>query len=77
MPPFIALAVAGVGVYAGLKWLTRESQPSAAERASEKREAYGRTSHASSGSRPMPKDLGTLEWDATTGVYRPRKETVG
>lgn len=80
MPPFIAFAIAGVGIYAGLKWVTRELQRASAERASGPSGAEGNAAHAhghaGADARHMPKDLGTLEWDAATGVYRPRKETA-
>ncbi|MEQ1711306.1 MAG: hypothetical protein ABL908_07885 [Hyphomicrobium sp.] len=78
MPPFIALAIAGAGIYAGYKWLTRELQRTApdGERAPSDAEMRA-TDAADAGSRHMPKDLGTLEWDAASGVYKPRKETAG
>ncbi len=68
MPPFIALAIAGVGIYAGFKWVTREWQRAASE--------HG-VDAAGADARHVPKDLGTLEWDASTGVYKPRKESAG
>lgn len=82
MPPFIALAIAGAGLYVGLKWLAGEWQRAADERSEADQDGAdnaARTSRRASGVDPrhMPKDLGTLEWDATTGVYKPRKETAG
>jgi len=61
MPQFIILAIAGAGLYAGYKLLAR--QLTSAARATEdiKRRA----------SASAPKDLGTLEFDAETNVYRP------
>lgn len=67
MPQLALLAIAGAGLYAGLKWVSRalEAQAGAARRQAED---LGRraseTVHA-------PKDLGRLEWDADSGVYRP------
>lgn len=82
MPPFIALAIAGAGLYAGVKWLAGEWQRAAAERRDDGAECAddpARAPRQRSGFDPrhMPKDLGTLEWDAKTGVYKPRKETAG
>jgi len=68
MPQLVAVFVVGAGLYAGLKWLTKvlESQARVAARQAEelKRRAaeQGR----------VPKDLGTLEYDPESGVYKPR-----
>jgi hypothetical protein len=68
MPPFIALAVAGVAVYAGYRLIAKGLEQAAA--------ANSRSTEGA-GPRPaepvgQPKDLGALEWDPATGVYRPR-----
>ena len=76
MPPFIAIAIAGVGIYAGYKWLTRELQRTASEGEHATADAEMRAADAA-GARHSPKDLGTLEWDAASGVYKPRKGTAG
>jgi hypothetical protein len=67
MPQLIAVFVAGAGIYAGLKWLSKalESQARMAARQADelrRRAEKGR----------VPKDLGTLEYDPASGVYRPR-----
>ncbi len=71
MPQLIALALAGAGLYASYKWLTRGMAKSggAAEQTGEAqaRSATDATSTAT------PKDLGALDWDEAAGVYRPRK----
>lgn len=70
MPQVLALVIAGAGLYAGYKWVSRtlgEAQRTARVREAELREAMGR-------GRSVPKDLGTLERDPATGVYRPRSE---
>lgn len=70
MPHLLALVIAGAGLYAGYKWVSRkvaEAQAAALKREGELREAMAR-------GRGGPKDLGTLEYDPATGVYRPRSE---
>lgn len=57
MPHVLALVVAGAGLYAGYRWVSRMIAKG------EQRAREGRVS---------PKDLGTLEYDAKAGVYRPR-----
>lgn len=68
MPQVLALVVAAAGIYAGLKWAARliadaERTPARADK--ERREAMARGAGGA-------KDLGTLEFDAESGVYRPR-----
>lgn len=68
MPQVIVLALMGAGLYAGYRWLARTSKDMAAE--------FQRTQddlkrRASGG--VIEKDLGALEYDATSGVYRPSK----
>jgi hypothetical protein len=68
MPQLIAVFVAGAGIYAGLKWLSKtlESQARmAARQAEELRRRSGEKGR-------VPKDLGTLEYDPESGVYKPR-----
>jgi hypothetical protein len=67
MPQLIAVFVAGAGIYAGLKWLAKalENQAHVAARQADelkRRADKGR----------VPKDLGTLEYDPESGVYKPR-----
>lgn len=71
MPQVLALVLAGAGLYAGYKWVSRslaEAQRMARVREAELREAMAR------GRGSSPKDLGTLEFDPATGVYRPREK---
>ena len=66
MPQVIALALLGAGLYAGYRWLARAAGDIAArnERAKDPpRHARGR----------IEKDLGALEYDPASGVYRPAK----
>ena len=69
MPPLIAFALVGAGVYAGYRWLSRELDRATAEarRMDGAREQRAREETA------VPKDLGPLEWDAASGVYRPSR----
>jgi hypothetical protein len=66
MPPLIAAVLVGAGFYAGMRILSRAlvhlGDGAAAARAD-----------AQSGVETVvvEKDLGALEWDPTTGVYRP------
>jgi hypothetical protein len=70
MPQVLALVIAGAGLYAGYKWVSRmvaDAQQTARVREAELREAMARRGGA-------PKDLGTLELDPVSGVYRPREK---
>jgi hypothetical protein len=62
MPQLVAFVVAGAGLYAGYRWVTRElKRVGAAARATEDRQRAG-----------GPRDLGALEWDEHAQVYRPK-----
>lgn len=69
MPQVFALVLAGAGLYAGFKWVQRALK--SVEEETRRREAELRAAAARAG--VAPKDLGTLEYDDKTGVYRPRK----
>lgn len=67
MPQVIALVLAGAGLYAGYRWVSREigrALTAAGEAQEELRSQAAKVSG-------VPKDLGTLEWDEAAGVYRP------
>jgi hypothetical protein len=69
MPQLFALALLGAGAIAGYRWLARQAE--AARVVAERAEAeLRRASEAATGT---PKDLGRLEWDASSGVYKPRE----
>jgi predicted negative regulator of RcsB-dependent stress response len=71
MPQLFALALIGAGAVAGYRWFTR--QLDAAREAALRAEAeLGRAAANANG---QPKDLGSLEWDAVNGVYRPRADS--
>ncbi len=71
MPPLVLLAIAGVGFYAGYKLFAKLIEqartPSRAEVERIRREARAATGST--------RNLGELEWDEKSGVYRPRGET--
>jgi hypothetical protein len=69
MPQVFALVIAGAGLYAGFKWVSRQfaqMQDAVRQQEADLRDAMAR------GGRVAPKDLGTLERDPQSGVYRPR-----
>jgi hypothetical protein len=67
MPQLIALAVAGAGLYAGYRWVSRQIGR-VREEAHRAEEELRRRAAAARG----PVDLGALEFDEVNGVYRPR-----
>ena len=68
MPQILLLMAAGVGLYSGYKWVSREvlRATQAAERAQADLRARA------NGGEAGPKDLGSLEWDEQAGAYRPK-----
>ena len=67
MPQVIALALLGAGLYAGYRWLAR----TASEIGAEMRRAEDELAQKAAGR--IEKDLGALEFDPASGVYRPTK----
>jgi len=66
VPHVIALALLGAGLYAGYRWLARTaSDMGALPRPQDElwQQSKG----------PIEKDLGALEFDPASGVYRPAK----
>jgi hypothetical protein len=62
----MALALVGAAVYAGYRWLWRPARLIVAE----VKRAEDEFRRAAAG-RAFEKDMGRLEYDARTGVYRP------
>jgi hypothetical protein len=63
----IVLALVGAGIYAGYRWVWRPARMIVAEvrrSEAELRKAAARALH---------KDMGRLEYDPATGVYRPAR----
>ena len=65
MPQVIALALLGAGLYAGYRWFTRTAREIGAEMQRAEEELTQRASGR------VEKNLGALEYDPVSGVYRP------
>ncbi len=70
MPQLVAAVLIGAGIAAGVKWLAKEVGKQAARLGPEDLQ-QGQPVHVA------PRDLGALEYDADTGVYRPTAKSVG
>lgn len=66
MPQLIVLALAGAGLYAAYRWVWRPARMIVAE----VRRAEDEIRRAAA-ARAVEKDMGSLEYDPRTGVYRP------
>lgn len=66
MPQLFVLALVGAGLYAGYRWMSRSAQ----EIRAEVRRAEDELRHRTAG-RAIEKDMGRLEYDPVSGVYRP------
>ena len=65
MPQLMVLALVGAGIYAGYRWLWRPARMIAAEvRRAEDEVRRGAV-------RSLERDMGQLEYDPISGVYRP------
>jgi hypothetical protein len=65
MPQVVAAVLIGAGIAAGFKWIAREMARAVDD---------ARGAHSERPTRNVPatpKDLGRLEWDTESGVYRP------
>jgi len=67
VPQVIALTLLGAGIFAGWRWLTR----AASDMAADMRRAEDELAQKTAGR--IEKDLGALEYDPASGVYRPAK----
>jgi len=70
MPHVIILALLGAAAYAGYRLLARASREIAAELRRRQEEV-----ERASAPLPVERDLGSLEYDATSGVYRPARRS--
>ncbi len=66
MPQVIALALLGAGLYAGYRWVTRATREIADQM---QRTDEALRQEANTGR--IEKNLGALEYDPASGVYRP------
>ena len=69
MPQVIALALLGAGLYAGYRWFTRTAREIGAEMQRAEEELTQRASGR------IEKNLGALEFDPASGVYRPARKS--
>jgi hypothetical protein len=67
MPHLVLLAAIGAGAYAGFRWLKRTAEQIQADMKAAEVEVRERTGAA------RAKDLGALEYDPTTGQYKPTR----
>jgi hypothetical protein len=70
MPQILAFALIGAGLYAGYRWFSRLSAEIGSELERARDELQRRTSSGSN-----ERDLGQLEYDPASGVYKPSKRT--
>jgi len=68
VPQLIVMALVGAGLYAGYRWLSRSAKEITAEITRTEDELLRRAT-----GRALEKDMGRLEYDPASGVYRPVK----
>ena len=68
MPHLIVVALIGTGFYAAYRWIKQASDAITTELRKAEDE------HRSRAAGRIEKNLGNLEYDAATGVYRPQKQ---
>jgi len=68
MPQLIVLALVGAGLYAGYRWFSRTTK----EVTAQIRRAEDELLRKASGT-ALEKDMGVLEYDPASGVYRPKR----
>jgi type II secretory pathway component PulJ len=66
MPQLIALTLVGAGLYAGYRWFSRATREVAADMQRAQDEMRRRATGGI-----FEKDMGRLEFDPVSGVYRP------
>lgn len=72
MPQIVAAVLIGAGVAAGVKWLAKEM-----DRAANATRLAAEELKQRQPATVAPKDLGALELDAESGVYRPAGRHTG
>jgi type II secretory pathway component PulJ len=70
MPQLVVLALVAAGLYAGYRWLTRPAREIAAEVRRTEDELRARAAGGA-----IEKDMGRLEYDPVSGVYRPTRRS--
>jgi hypothetical protein len=71
MPQVILFAAIGAGLYAGYRAIARAGEALAAEM---KRNEEEQRQRATANTSSSEKDLGTLEFDPRSGVYKPVRQ---
>ena len=72
MPPLLFAAALGAGCYAGFKLFAKLIEQAQMPTRSEKERV--RREHQARAANGTTRDLGELEWDEASGVYRPRRD---
>jgi hypothetical protein len=67
MPQLVVLALMGAGLYAGYRWFSRAAKEVTAEIRRTEDELRQRSALT------LEKDMGELEYDPASGVYRPKR----
>ena len=67
MPQLVVLALMGAGLYAGYRWFSRAAKEVTAEIRRTEDELRLRAGMT------LEKDMGELEYDPASGVYRPKR----
>jgi type II secretory pathway component PulJ len=67
VPQFVILALVGAGLYVGYRWLTQATQEITADVKRKEDDLRRRAAI-------LEKDMGVLEYDPATGVYRPKRQ---
>ena len=68
MPQLVVLALVGAGLYAGYRWFARVTKEISADFKRAEDELRRRAAGGA-----LVKDMGELECDPVTGVYRPKR----
>lgn len=69
MPQLVVAALLGAGLYAGYRWVTRTARQVLDEAERDHTEQVPRAGGV------VTKDLGALELDPASGVYKPKQRT--
>jgi hypothetical protein len=67
MPQLVVLALVGAGLYAGYRWYARMAKEVTAQIPRTEDELLRKASGTA-----LEKDMGVLEYDPASGVYRPK-----
>jgi hypothetical protein len=67
VPQFVIMALVGAGLYVGYRWLTQATQEITADVKRKEDDLRRRAAI-------LEKDMGVLEYDPATGVYRPKRQ---